>query len=478
MSFKAIAYEGIYWTSIMELCSKFISLIASILVARILVPEDFGIVAVIGIFLSIGQTLINSGLTSSLVRDGDIDEGDYSTVFYFNIVASVIIYILIFMLAPIVAGYFQESKIVNVVRILSLNLIIQSVYSVHFTRLAKNLKYKKLAIYNLASVAVAILAGLLSAYNGYGVWSLVIQALTGELVKVLIILFSNEWKPSIIFDKNKFKRHFNFGYKIAAAGLLNTLFNEIYTFIIGKYYSVTQLGYYTRANSLSHYPASTLSTIVHKVCFPLLSSVQDDNEKLIRIQKLVIQSILFVIAPVLMITGVMAIPLFKFLFTERWLPAAPIYQILTINALLFPIHAFNLQVVGVKGRSDLFLQAEVLKKLLILITIVISYTMAGFYGMITGSVFISIVALIINMYYTSKVLPLGILEQMKSLIPILTFCVLMTLLTYVISQLTYLLQVSDLLSILLVSSVSFSLYLFIAFMLKLDALIQIIKLVR
>ncbi|MFM2392972.1 MAG: hypothetical protein RLZZ546_954 [Bacteroidota bacterium] len=475
MDLRSTIFKGVYWTAMMEIITKMVSLVSSILIARILLPSDFGVIAAIGIFISIAQVLVNSGMTSSLVRDEDVNDSDYNTVFYFNFLASLVLYGIIFFLAPFIANYFRTEVIVKVIRVLSLNIIIQSFYVVQFTKLSKELKFKRLTVYNLTASILGTLLGLMCAHMGYGVWSLVILAISIEIIKVLIVFWKEKWRPVFQFSKEKFSKHFQFGYKMAASGLLNTVFNELYTFVIAKYYSISQLGYYNRANSLSQYPSVTLSSIVHKVSFPLLSTLKDDDNKLIEIQKKTMQAIMFVIAPILIISAVVAKPLFNVLFTDKWSEAAPMFQILAVNALLHPIHAFNLQVVGIKGRSDLFLKAELIKKILILVTVAISFVLGGLYGILYGSVVISFLALFVNMHFCSRVLPFGILEQIKSLIPVFMFCLAMSLIIYFMGKWIFAYQLSEIWSIFIISFMSIIAYLLFAKLVKISILTELLK---
>jgi O-antigen/teichoic acid export membrane protein len=358
---------------------------------------------------------------------------------------------------------------------LVISLVIQAFYSVQFTKLTKELEYKKLAIYQFIGIIVGTLIGLIAAYNNFGVWSLVIQTLSTEITKVLIAWTMIFWKPKFVFQKNKFDKHFTFGYKMAASGLLNTIFNEIYTFVIGKYYSVANLGYYSRALSLSQYPSNTLSVIVHKVSFPMLSAIQNDDVKLIKMQKTIIQLILFVIAPILIIMGILATPLFKVIYTEKWLPAVPIFQLLLINALLYPIHAFNLQIVGIKGRSDLFLKAEVYKKIIIAISIAVAIFIGGLYSVIIASIFASLFSLLVNVYFSNKVLNFGYWEQIKNIFPTLIYGALMALVTMLLYKLFQQMEYSDLVNIVCVSFVSLIFYFGIAYFIRLEPMKEVMR---
>jgi len=478
MLMRKIVLEGIYWTTLLEVFTKLLGLVASILISRILLPEDFGVIAVIGIFLSFASALANAGLTTSLIRNENVGEDDYATVFFYNLLSSIVLVGILFILSPMIAAFFKSTVITGILRVLSLSLIIQSLFVISNVKLTKQLKYKELAIYNLSATVFGTMVGLICVYNNFGVWSLVIQSLSIEIIKGIIIFFNENWRPKFIFKKEIFQKHFSFGYKLTASIVLNTIFNEIYTFVIGRYYSVSQLGYYWRANSLSLYPSQMLSVIVHKVSFPFLSTINDDDNKLMAIQKLTTQAILFVIAPILIISSVVALPLFAILFTEKWLEAAPMYQILIFSSLLYPIHAFNLQVVIVKGRSDLFLRAEMIKKIILMLVVGISLLMGGLNVILLGSVAISVFALFINMYFCSKVLPFTVMEQFESLIPVLFFITIMGIFIYGIGHLFHLGHLSHLWSVILFSIVSLTLYFSIAYIFKLGVLLEIIKFVR
>ena len=475
---RKIVLEGIYWTTLLEVFTKLLGLIASILISRVLMPEDFGVMAVIGIFLSFASALASAGLTTSLIRNENVGEDDYSTVFFYNIISSIVLVSILFILSPIIAALFKSPLIVNILRVLSLSLVIQSLFAISNVKLTKQLKYRELAIYNLIAIILGTLVGLVCVYNDIGIWSLVIQSLSMEIIKGIIIFFNEKWIPKLTFKKKIFQKHFSFGYKMAASSILNSIFNEIYTFVIARYYSVTQLGYYSRANSLSLYPSQTLSVIVHKVSFPFLSTIKDDDNKLIAIQKITMQAILFVIAPILIISSVVALPLFTVLFTEKWLEAAPMYQILIFSSLLYPLHAFNLQVVIVKGRSDLFLQAEIIKKIILILVIGTSLLMGGLNVILLGSVVVSILTLFINMYFCSKVLPFTVMDQFNSLIPVFSFMVLMGVIIYGVDHLFNLGHFSHLWTVILVSCVSITLYFSIAYVTKLGIFLKLLKFIR
>ncbi len=383
----------------------------------------------LGIFIGIGNQLSISGLTASLIRDNDAGEEDFSTVFYFNIVGSILIYGLIYFLAPLIGSFYGEDILVPMIRILSLGIIINAFGAVHSSLLNRSLDFKRLAIISIPSIVLGGLVGVYLAYTGWGVWSLVWQVLTVSTVNMILFWVLSSWRPRLVFVQNLFKKHFGFGYKLAISGVFNSIFEESYSVLIGKYFSPIQLGFFQRGKSLSMLPVTALSRIVHRVSYPLLSKVQDNDPQLLKSYRTIIQMVAFVLAPLLVIMATMAEPLFRFLLTEKWLPAVPYFRILAIVAFLYPIHGFNLSILNVKGRSDLFLKAEVIKKILIAVIIVIAFRW-GIYGLLYGSVIISLLSMIVNIHYSNTVIPYTIKDQMGDILPAVIIAVITGILIY------------------------------------------------
>ncbi|HFX18010.1 MAG TPA: lipopolysaccharide biosynthesis protein, partial [Flavobacteriales bacterium] len=339
MSLKKQALAGVKWTFIQQLGTQGIGFIISIVLARLLLPEDFGLIAMITVFIAIGNVLLNSGLGSSLIRRQHLDEEDYSTVFYFNLLVSILIYMLTYWAAPYIANFYQQPILTQLIRWLGLTFIINAFAVIQQTRLTKLMDFKTQAIIAIPSLIIGGSIGVLMAYLQYGVWSLIAYNLIKNLVNTLQLWFYSKWQPLLKFNIAKFKQHFHFGYKLTLSGLLDTIFNNAYNIVIGKFFPVSDVGYYQRAKTLEMYPVGTLSAIMGKVSYPLFAQIQDDNVRLKSVYKKILQMNIFLIAPVLMISGVLAKPLFRFLFTDKWLPAVPYFQILLITGILYPIHA-------------------------------------------------------------------------------------------------------------------------------------------
>lgn len=416
MSLKKQATAGMAWAFAQQFGNQLIGFVVSMILARILLPEEFGLIGMIAIFIAVGKSLLDAGLTQSLIRSDNLDEEDYSTVFFFNLAASILIYIAIYLSAPLIANFYDQQVLINIIRLFCITFIITAFESVQLARLTKKMDFKTQTTIALPSTIVGGIVGVIMAYTGYGVWSLVWSKVVSALLGTMQLWIYSKWIPSLVFNIKKFKDHFNYGYKLTLSGLLNTIFDNIYLIIIGKFFSPAQVGFYTRAETMKQLPVTNISSALNKVSFPLFASIQDDDVRLKRVYKQLMQMVVFIISPVLIFLGVLAEPTFRLLFTEKWLPAVPYFQILCVVGILYPIHVYNLNILLVKGRSDLFLKLEVIKKILIVLTIIFSIQF-GIIALLYGQVFTSIGAFLINTHYTGKFINYTALQQSKDIIP-------------------------------------------------------------
>lgn len=468
MSLKQAALSGMFWTYLQQFGSQLISFVVQLVLARLLLPSDFGVIALFSVFLAIGNVLINSGLTNSLIRTKEIDDTDLSTVFFFNLFVSVIVYVMLFFTSPLIAGFFNMPILKDIIRVYALSLPVSAFSAIQQTIFTKNLDFKTQLKIQIPSLIISGITGIVLALTGFGVWSLVYMAIVQALISTVQFWLYSKWRPKRIFDKNKFKYHFNFGYKLALSGLLDTVFQNIYTLVIGKIYNPTQLGFYNRANTMQMLPVSSLSGPLNTVTFPLFARIQDDNEQLRNVYRRIMKMVIFIVAPVLTFIAVLGEPLFRFLLTEKWLPAVPYFQILCITGVLYPIHAYNLNILQVKGRSDLFLRLEIIKKFLTVLLIVISIRF-GILGLIWGKVATSVIALFINCHYSGKFLNYGVWKQFGDLLPGVLLSVLVG--TIMLFSDKYLLQgFTDIIRLISGVGLGTILYLGISYLLKLNEL--------
>lgn len=477
MSFKKKALSGVFWSSIQSFGTQAVSFVISIILARLLLPEEFGVIAMITVFVSIGNVLLNAGLGQSLIRTNALTEEDYSTVFFFNLIVSLVVYIIIYFLAHWIAEFYTQPLLVNLVRWFSIVIIINAFSMVQITRLTKEVNFKTQLKVSLPSTVLSGVLGVVLAFKGYGVWSLVWMAIFKSTLNMLLLFYNTKWLPSLVFHLEKFKYHLSFGYKLTFSALLDAFFKDAYQVVIGRYYQPAVLGFYDRASKLNDLPGQSLWMVVARVTYPIFSEFKDDNVRLKSAYKKVMQLLVFINAPLLLIMSALAEPLFCFLFTEKWLPAVPYFRILCLNGILYPVHAFNLNILKVKGRSDLFLKLEIINKLIIVIVLFGSLKF-GIYGILYGSVVVSMVSFFINTYYTGKLIHYKSFEQLKDLVLMIFIAFVSSLL--VSFQDSYLLDhiSSDVLRLMIGSFTGLGTFISLSYLFKVNSLYEIIKIIQ
>lgn len=418
MSLRKKAIGGVIWTVVDTFVLRGFSFLATIVLARWLGPEEFGLVGMIAVFIAIGTSITDSGLSNSLIRTKDADDKDFSTVFILNLGLSAAVYLLLFISAPYIADFFNQPILTNLVRVYCLSFVISAFSAVQLARLNKNMQFKKITKLNVPGTIVGTLTGLLMGYYGYGVWSIVCMYLVTQLVQSISLWFSSSWRPSMEYSKEKAKYHYGFGYKLMLSGLLNTVFNNIYNIVIGKYYSAKELGFFERSKSFNNYPVTTITGVISRVTFPLLSSLQDEKQRISLVYKKLMQLSFFITAPLMFGAAAVAPPLFLLVLGEQWLEAVPYFQILCLAGMFYPIHAFNLNVFQVYGRSDLFLKLEIIKKVITTIGLLIGFQF-GIMGLVWSSVITSYLALFVNTYYSAGMINYSSKNQFLDMLPTL-----------------------------------------------------------
>lgn len=423
MSLKKQALSGVFWSFINLFLTRGASFFATVFLARILSPKDFGLLGMIIIFMGIGTTLINSGLSQSLIRSNDAGDIDYSTVFYTNIGLSILVYIIIFIIAPFIAFFYKQEVLTNIIRIYCLGFIISATSSIQTAILTKEMKFKKMTQYQIPATVISVFSGILLAYQGYGVWSLVYMYLINQLISSMVFWYKSKWKPNLVYSVKIIKKHLNFGYKLMLSSLLNTVFKNIYNVIIGKYYALNILGFFERSQTFQHYIVSTLTEIISNVSYPLLSKIQDEKEKMIAVFKKIIVNTFFIVAPVMLGLTVLANPLFQLVIGEKWMEAVPFFQILCVSGIIYPLHFLNINLLKVLGRSDLFLKIEIYKQILVLIVILIAFKY-GVIGLLISIIVHSFLGFFINTYYTNRLIGYGPKKQLLDLLPFLILSII------------------------------------------------------
>lgn len=416
--------NGLLWSSVERFSNQGIQFLFSIVLARLLTPEDYGIVAMVIIFFAIAQTFVDSGFSNAIVRKKDRTEADLSTCFYFNIFVGLGFYILLFLCSPFIAEFYDQPILSSVVKISGLSVLINSLCIVQQAQFTIRIDFKTQAKVTLTSTVISGILGILLAYLGYGVWALVWQGVTGSFVRMILFWILSKWRPRESFSKDSFHYLFGYGSKLLASGLLDTTYNNIYPIVIGKFYSPAQLGNFSRAQGWASLPSSNITGVLQRVTFPVLTEMQDDNERLATNYRKLLRLSAFVIFPLMMLLAAIASPLVRVVITSKWDACVPYLQIICFAMMWYPIHAINLNLLQVKGRSDLFLRLEIIKKVVGVCVMCVTIPL-GVTAMCFGMVFTSINALIINTYYTGKLINIGYFTQMRDLFPIVLISLLM-----------------------------------------------------
>ncbi|HQF43236.1 MAG TPA: lipopolysaccharide biosynthesis protein [Ignavibacteriaceae bacterium] len=431
---KQKTISGLTWSFIDNFASLGITFIVGIILARLLEPREFGLVGMTTIFIAISQSFIDSGFTQALIRKQDCTQADFSTVFYFNLAVGILFFLLLSFTAPLISSFFNEPQLTLIVQVLAIGLIINAFTIVQRARLTKAINFK---LQTKISIIASILSGLISiwmAYNGYGVWSLVAKTLTGYTLTSMLLWLWNKWKPTLEFSKESFKEMFSFGSKLLLSGLLDTTYNNIYLLIIGKFFSATELGYYTRADQFKSLPSQNITGVIQRVSYPVLSSIQDDKQQLKAAYKKLIQSIMLITFCLMLAMAASAKPLILTLIGEKWLPAVIYLQLLCFVGMLYPLHALNLNMLNVLGRSDLFLKLEIIKKILAVPVIIIGIYY-GIIALIISMFIISLVSYYLNSYWSGTLIGYPMKEQIYDILPAFLLAVLISTIIFVTGSL-------------------------------------------
>lgn len=418
MSLKQKTFKGVIWSAVERFSTQGVQFLFGILLARLLTPNDYGTIAMLAIFMAVSQTFIDSGFGNALVRKPDRSEADKATVFFFNIFMAIVCYAVIFLGAPFVAKFYEMPQLTDILRVLAINLIIQAFGSIQHLNLTIDLNFKTLAKVSFIGAIVGGAAGLLCAYNGLGVWSLVIQQMTTTSTRVLLFWILVHWRPTCFFSKASFRNMFGFGSKLLISGLLNTVYDNAYDLVIGKVFSAATLGNFSRASHLANFPSSNITGIFQRVTYPVLSKIQNDPEKLRLGYLKFLNMATLIIFPLMIGLAAIAKPFVLLVLTEKWFNVILILQIICIAQMWYPVHAINLNILQVLGRSDLFLKLEIIKKIAG-ITILVVTIPHGIIALCYGQWVSTCFSLVVNTYYSGKLLNAGLLTQLKMYIPTL-----------------------------------------------------------
>lgn len=428
-SLKHKLIKGIVWSSIERFSVQGVLFLVMIIMARLLTPKDYGLVGMLIVFIAVAQSLVDSGFSQALIRKQNRTEVDNSTVFYFNIAVGTLLYLLLFGIAPWIADFYDSPELTVLMRVVCLNVVFNSLVVVQRALLTVNLDFKTQAKASLVAAIVSGVVGISMAYYGFSYWSIAIQQLVNLGLNTLLLWLLTHWRPQWKYSWNSFCELFAFGSKLMASGLLDVIYRNIYQLVIGKFFTASALGYYTRAQQFADFPSSNLTGIMQRVTYPTLCQIQNDNGHLAQIYRRFLRLSAFLIFPLLIGLSAVAQPLILLLLKEQWLFAATLLQIICFAMMWYPIHAINLNLLQVKGRSDLFLKLEIIKRMIALVVLCITIPI-GLTAMCIGQIFSSLIALVINTHYTGKLIQVGFFRQMCDLLPTLLLSLTMWLVVY------------------------------------------------
>ena len=411
-SLKKKAVQGVFWSSVDKILVKAIAFIVGIVIARILTPAEYGIIGMILVFIVISNILIESGLGQALIQKQDRSDIDRSTVFYFNLSIAFTCYLILFFAAPLIADFYEMSILTPILRVLGINLIINSLATVQRADLQSSLQFKRIAIVNISAVVISGSVGIILAYSGLGVWALVFQQMSSALISSIVFWIVGRWRPSLDFSKHSLRILWKFGSKLLTAGLISTIFREIYSIAIGKFYRASELGFYSRAIQTTDMVAITTNEMINAVTFPILSSLQNDRSKMIEVYSKMLGMTAFFIFPIMTLLAVFAEPLVKILLTDKWLPCVILIQWLSFARLFTPISSLNMNILNAVGRSDLFLKVDLSKFPMAVVAMIITIPM-GVKAIVIGNFITTFISYFINAYLPGKMFGFGVVAQFK-----------------------------------------------------------------
>lgn len=407
-----------FWSFCERMGYQVVQLVVWVIMARLLLPEEFGLVAMLVVFMAVAQAFLDSGFGHALIQKKNATHVDSCSIFYFNMLVGLIVTGLLCVTAPWIARFYDQPVLKPLTRVMSLCIIINSFGLIQTTLLTKDIDFQT---QTKASTLSAILSGVIGvglALQNFGVWSLALQQVSNRLFRTILLWIFSTWRPSLLFSLKALREMFSFGSRLLASGLLNTVFEHIYLVAIGKLFSPADLGFYSHAGNCVQFPTYNLSDIANRVTFPVFATVQDDLARLKRGMRKAVKSLVFFNFPIMIGLAVVAKPLVYVLLKEKWAPCIPYLRLLCMVGMLYPLQVINLDILKAKGRSDLFFRLEIAKKLLIVVNVAVTWRW-GIEAIICGQIILSIVAYYLNSYYTGKLINYPFKEQLLDIVPYL-----------------------------------------------------------
>ena len=472
---KGKTLAGLFWSLSERAGIQVVQFIVVIFLARLLNPEQFGLIGMLALFIALAQTILDSGFGAALIQKTNATHLDECSIFYFNIFVGVLLSLALYFAAPLIAAFYNQPPLTALTRFLSLNILINAFGLIQTTLLARALRFKTQIKANLFAVAASGAVGIGAALLGFGVWSLAIQSVSNTLFRTVALWWICDWRPSLSFSLTSLRGMFGFGSRLLAAGLLNTFFDNLYQAFIGKAFSAASLGYYTRAFSMKIMAIDTTGETLHRVMYPALASIQNDVERLKRAYRKSMTLVTFVHFPLMLGLMVIARPLIVLLFSAKWEASVPLFQLMCVAGLLYPLQVENLEILKIKGRSDLFLKLEIIKKLMVVVSIFVTYRW-GIQAMLTGNIVLTVISYYLNSYYSGRLINYPLKAQVLDVLPSLIFAFLMGGSMWLAG---YLLRSSHLfIQVAVPAGVGAGSYLALQILVKSESLAEIVKIAR
>ncbi|MBR4341073.1 MAG: lipopolysaccharide biosynthesis protein [Bacteroidales bacterium] len=416
---KHKAASGMVWTFIQKFAEMFVSFVSGIILARLLTPDDYGCIGMLYIFMLIAGSIVDGGFASALIQKKRPTQEDYSTIFFFNLGMSLLMYLILFLSAPAISFFYKMPLLCPVLRVQGLVVIINAFSLIHSNQLRKQFKFRKLAIVSLATSIISFSVTILMAYWGYGVWSLVTMNLLSAFIPTIVYWLTNNWFPLWVFSKESFKELFGFGFYMFLTNIISTFCNNIQGLLIGRFYNSATMGYYSKARSTEEMASTSISNVMSQVTYPLYAECQDDMPMLINVIKRITSSIAYVTFPLMLLLILLAKPVFVLLFSERWLESVPFFQILCVAGIAVCLQGVNYQAIAAVGKSKAMFAWTLVKRAAGLLLMVGGMSLFGIKGLLVGMVMQSWIIYLINAYLVHKYIGYKIYTQLYDLSPIL-----------------------------------------------------------
>lgn len=470
---KSKSISGFFWRFSERLASHLVMSAVTIVLARLLVPDDFGVVALAMVFVNVANVFIVSGLNTSLIQKKNVDEKDISTIFYATLILSIVLYVIIFFLSPLIANIYSNNKVSSLLRVLGIFIPLSSFNSIQQAMVSRNLEFKKIFIATLCGSLLAGCIGIGMALAGFGVWALVGQQLSNVFFNTITLSFIIRWKPKLVFSVNRFKRLFGFGTNLMFASFIGSLFNQLRNFIVGLKYTPSDLAYFTTGDMFPVLISNNVDVAINSVLFPAISKIQDNLEEVKHAMRRSMMTSSYILVPSLLLLAAVADKLVIVLLTEKWMFCVPYIQFLSIGYCFSSLGTANLQAINAIGRSDVTLKLEIYKKV-IFILIIIGAAQISPLMIAVGSAFYNLIATLINLYPNKKLINYGIGNQLRDVMPQFLLSAIVSLLVYMIGRLS--INNMPCLVIQFVTGIAF--YLLLSYWLSLESFMYIRQTVR